>query len=501
MPTKKNTSKISSAKIDKPKKRVAKPQANKESDTEIAVIVKKPITKVEEETLFHKKPSSETKPFQSDEISSKEPEPKAEDQNKQNPIQKFQMRISHSGKKALAIFIALAVCLILLISFITLPTATIYIEPRTTEEIFATSITFADRTINQYDLLTEKPNYIATETLSYTLELTSEYPATGELFEGKPARGEITIYNRGTKPKTFVPSRFKTQDDLLFWIESEVKVPERLDDATPGSITVPAHAADYDTFGRPIGTRGNIQAGQQLTMPAIPYLSPLLYYGVNHKAFTGGTAISSKIVLQEDLDLARKRIEEELTKKTMKLMDEKIIARNKAENRNDTMLMVDGSYDYKVEEVKVDKNLLGQKRATFPATIKLTVTGRVYNRDDLYRILVSGLQSRITPGMHLGKVDFSGMEMNIAERNIKKELIRINTEIRGLTIYDFDPENETGQEMTKRIRQKLAGQQVTWAEKYLQNLTEVENADIVTWPFWRDKLPSVENNIEIKVKN
>ena len=95
-----------------------------------------------------------------------------------------------------------------------------------------------------------------------------------------------------------------------------------------GEITVRTKADDLDLYGEIIGERGNVPAGVRWEFPGLAPEERLLIYGENMAEAKGGTTSYRTVLSQGDLNLAKKRLEQELLATAKQLVDEERTLRN-----------------------------------------------------------------------------------------------------------------------------------------------------------------------------
>lgn len=131
------------------------------------------------------------------------------------------------------------------------------------------------------------------------------------------ARGVITIYNELTSRQELRPStRFVTPDGIIFRSLDWVTVPpsRTLNGITEmGSIEIEVVADPYDETGKIIGTRGNIEAKTDLTIPGLKFNRDKVYAKAKEN-FTGGDEARVHIVTEEEVRRFEGVVAEQLAK-------------------------------------------------------------------------------------------------------------------------------------------------------------------------------------------
>ena len=204
--------------------------------------------------------------------------------------------------KILFSLIAGAVVLLFFIVYIAVPTATIYVTPRADPISKVVNVNFVDRASLSNSIGTHT---VAAEFFDFNFSRDIRIGATGQIFEGSHARGEIVIFNRSPKDKFIVPSRFQSPEGIIFHTKKALTIPKAIADV-PGSIIAEVEACKMDDLkcdciNRPeecdgsfVGERGNLQP-TFFVLPAIPSLSPSLFWGESKQPFVGGVTKITKV--------------------------------------------------------------------------------------------------------------------------------------------------------------------------------------------------------------
>jgi len=51
----------------------------------------------------------------------------------------------------------------------------------------------------------------------------------------------------------------------------------------------------------------------------------------------------------------------------------------------------------------------------------------------------------------------------------------------------------------KNLKERISGNNINEAEKYIQNLSEIDKVEVKVWPVWSPTIPKLTDNIKIKV--
>lgn len=405
------------------------------------------------------------------------------------------------GKKSQGLLFSvftLSILLFFFVVYVALPSAQITIRPQIKELSYATNIALTD---NDSDVRLPQDltkNHIPSNEITLDMEKQFSFPATGERFEGEKARGEITIYNEHHKPKSIIPSRFATKDGLVFWTQSKITIPPRTEDS-PGEITVPVVADDYDVHGKVIGDRGNIEAGKLLVMPAIPYLSPRFYYAKNQKPFSGGDIEVITYITEMDIAAAKQKLKEKVKAAAAQSLREYIVSKNKEEDTNYALLDGDRFIEVDVKSWDIPENLEGKEVGEFALGAKVEVRGRIYDHEALLKILEDGLHKKVHPDMYVREIAKDSLEYNFLERDEKNNFIKIEASLKAITSYNFQKDSYTGKRLHSAVMSEILGKDKRKAKAILHNFPEISESTIDLWPFWNTAVPKSKTNVDIRI--
>lgn len=402
------------------------------------------------------------------------------------------------NRQAITILVTVSVLLLLFISYIALPGATIVITPKSDVLEKTVNVTLADFKKNAGELESHPPNMIASYPLAKTLTKTMLYQSTGMVFKGEHARGKITLVNKGPHDWPLVPrTRVQTSDGLVFRFYQFVAIP-RAKESGPGTLTVDVISDELDIHGNVIGDRGNI-GPTRFFLPGLNQENQKMLYGENKEPFFGGRTVVQKIVTKDDLAAAEEKMKRELRESVLAEMTNEVEKRNRAESARFALLTGRDTTIFSEPKVFLPPNIEGEKMEQFDVRGEISATSTVFNVNELLNILKTELKQLTNPDKRITSIDESSLVYRVIERNASAEKIKITATIRGVEQYDINTENETGSRLAKKIKEHVLGRSIKDAEAYLQNLQEVQKVTIKSWPVWTPTMPNVPENITIEV--
>ncbi len=413
--------------------------------------------------------------------------------------------------KILFSLLAGAAVLLFFIVYIAVPTVTIYVTPRTDPISKVVNVNFTDRVSSGSSRLDGiGAHVVSAEFLDFNTVQNIRIGATGRIFEGTHTRGEIVIFNRSKRDKFIVPSRFQSPEGLIFHTERALTIPRAIA-GEPGSIIARVEACETDDSkcdcinepetceGNFIGERGNL-APTFFIIPAIPSLSPSLFWGESKTSFVGGTTKITKFISEEDLANVEETVIREIQLLAREELNLLLSQKNKLENR--TLTLLDNSRTIEVEVLAIDipPDLLEKQQDDFVIVVSARVRAVAYESDDLRALLFSQLETKVHPDKTLVKIKFDNTAFRIEEADFKNSKVKLAVTIDGIEEYDLSDVTESGNRLIGKIKSRILGRSASESEAYIRNLPEVSNAVISSWPFWAHKIPELSENVKFRVK-
>lgn len=412
---------------------------------------------------------------------------------------------SKPNRKFLILVLTLSIGLFMLISYIALPGATIYVNPKFDNISHTTNITLADKNKNHNLLQKNLPHIIQSEDITTTTKQTKIFYATSKKFEGINAKGKITIVNTSDeewllKEKT----RFSNPTGLIFRIQDGVFVPPATKNEegvlVSGKLIVPVVADPFDIYGNPVGKKGNISASKFI-IPGLSKFNQDLIWGESFENMRGGITKYQTIVLEDDINAAKKQLQDNLILMAKEDLSAYIDEINKLNHSN--LVLLDDRRYLKTEllELRVSDDLQGSYKDKFEVFAKIKAQGVAYDFTQLFLLLKKELITRAHPDMRIREDLISPDKISYEIINEDEELsqIKITASIKGIEEYVIDGNGIAAKRFAKKVKDKILGLTVVEAESIIGNFPEVNELQIKTWPFWISKIPRISENIEIRL--
>lgn len=321
-------------------------------------------------------------------------------------------------------------------------------------------------------------------------------------FNGTDARTQMQIRSKRTEPLNLRKgTRLLNQAGMIFKIQKAVTVPPG------GSVTVPAVADHLDLYGKVIGERGNVPAAVQWTLPGLPEDEQALISAVNTVPATGGITSYRRILQQKDIDLAQRRLEQELLSTAKQLMAEEYEALNAAEGADYQSLEGRALLRRQNREIVrltytgfvLPMEFLGQQVESVPVAGQLIYTIPAFDSRQLLAQFRDELLSRISEGRRLlsDSVTIDPQRVVVIDYAPNLSWIKVTVDLVGTEEFVLDPFSAQGARFGKRVRDAILGLDKADALRILRNFPEVDRVEIRTWPPWARSLPSLPSSISL----
>ncbi len=404
------------------------------------------------------------------------------------------------NKKALFSLVAISALILLVISYIALPGATLVLTPKSNSLKVSTNVVLADYERNRAELDTRPPKTIPSYKITTEIDRIFEYQSTGKDFQGSNASGIIEIRNTSSNDWPLVPrTRFQTSDGLVYRLGSQVTVPPGSTE-NPGILQVQVTADELDAFDQPVGARGNLAEETQFFLPGLSAENQKRLFAVSVGAFEGGVTNVIKLIDEEDIDAARAKMESELRSAAIAELQSALDDKNK-EQKTSLALLADESLIVTSDpDIDIPGGLVGQKLDSFEVKGRIIASGVAYDKQELLSIMKSELIRKKNPEKSLAFIDEESLTFQVAEVDEAAGKVKITPTIQAIEEFEINPNKENGERFMKQVKEAIVGNDVRDAEAFIQNLPEIENVDIHSWPAWAPTLPSVPDNIRVEIK-
>jgi len=414
-------------------------------------------------------------------------------------------RFIRPNRKLLAFIVIVSVALFMLISYIALPGATVYIRPKFDNINHTVNIVLADKRKNQNLLQQNKPHVIASEEIVTITKQTKVFNTTSKQFEGVNARGKARIINTTEEDWELKgQTRLQTSDGLIFRLQEPVTVPaakrNEAGEMVFGEFKVTVEADPFDALGDPIGARGNIPPAKFI-FPGLSKFNQEKILAQSLEPMTGGVTKYRKMVKAEDVEAAKKQIEDNLILMAKEDLRARIEDMNALNQTN--MALLDDSRYLKTElvDIRIPEDLEGSYREKFEVYAEIRAQGVAYDFDQLFALLKKELKTRAHPDMRIrdDSIAPESMSYEVIDEDADLGQVKITVTVKGIEEFVIDSTVEAGKRFSDKVKEKIVGLPIEEAQNLVGNLPEVEAVKIKAWPFWVSSMPRIADNIEIEL--
>lgn len=408
------------------------------------------------------------------------------------------------NRQALISLVVVSMVILLVIVYIALPGATLYITPTASVLEKSVNITLADYSKNKAELDTRPPHMIASFPIEKTITASITHFATGKKFSDRAsnASGKITIFNTTDTAWPLVPeTRFQTDEGIVFRIKSAVTVPAVGADG-PGKVEAYATADQNDANGSIVGERGNIEPSR-FFLPGLKESSRAKVYAENYEPMKGGVTDYISFISAEDIEAARGRMNDTLLKDIPIHLQKEVDAKARLEGSGKSYLLLRGDQALKVGDVKINvpTGLENKEIKEFKVTGEVTANGVYYEREAMLEILRAELSLKKSPQKELIRINEDSSSHRIFEWDTNRGKIKLTANIKGIEQYAIDPDKEGGARLIVKIKDHIAGKDIEAAKVFVQNLPEVNKVEIDSWPAWSPTIPTLTENIKFEIRD
>lgn len=405
------------------------------------------------------------------------------------------------NKRALFALVAVSVIILMTISYIALPGATLVLTPKSNVIEVPKNIILADIDRNRAELDTRPPNMIPSYHITTQIDKVFTFQSTGKNAEGgKNATGKIKIQNTSANEWPLVAkTRFQTADGLVYRIDRAITVPGGSVNS-PGVMEVQVVADPLDAFGQPIGERGNLKGEVKFFLPALSAENQKKIYATNVGDFSGGVTNVVKFISKEDVEAARAKMDSDLRAAAEAELQAVVTKRNENQNTKLSLLKGKNLIEFGTPKIVIPPNIEGQRLESFDVKGSMVVSGIAYDNDELMSILKREIRLKKNPEKTLASIDEESLTYKLVDYDKNSQKVTITATIQGIEEFEVSPKKENGERLIKKIKESIVGKDVREARDFIQNLPEIEKVEIKTWPAWAPTLPSVPDNIQVEIK-
>ncbi len=385
--------------------------------------------------------------------------------------------------------------------FVISPQAEIVIKPRiSTSEVTQNIVVgLPDAQFASSDKNLPKIQGIRVET---EVSDTQTFPSTGRTYELTNARGKVTIFNETEEPKYLLPSRLASEDGVILQMQGDVTVPPRVE-GKPGEATVEVIAFEYDADEKPIGSRGNIDAGTELYFPALRKETRELYYAkANQGPLVGGSTLTNYFVGETDAELAQPILEDSFRIRATENLKEELAKRSDREDKAYILLEQGELLTSELLSYEYDDTQTGQPLQAFEVKGALKMSGLVFDQSAIVKILSEKIKENQDHRKKIIEIDQNTVEYRVLETEdfVEKGWVKLSVTMGGVETLDFEAQNQFARDWQQLLKKEILGKSASEARGMLVNHPEIESVVKMTiTPFWVNNLPHLTDQIKLDV--
>jgi hypothetical protein len=388
--------------------------------------------------------------------------------------------------------VGLSGLLFFFVVFRLLPSADVVVKPRQ-EAVTQTVNVFLVQSGAQ--LPASRVRMLPLRTIEIRDDRSLTFDQISKQFIGKAATVELKISNASAEKFSLKKgTRFQNQAGMVFRTLGPVIIPAK------GSVTMLAKADDVDAFDQIIGQRGNVPAGVEWQVPGLDPASRALVTAVNPKSASGGSTAYRTVLTAQDLEIAKKRLEQELLANAKRLVDERIDLLNAEDPELGTRLLRYGELTkLTYSGFVIPTQFIGQEVTSVPVEGGIVYVATAYDSLSIMEFLRSELLSHVREGKRLLSDQLSEESLVVHVIDYADDLswIKLTVDLSATEEYVLDPLTPDGALFAKRVRDHVAGLTIDEALRIVRNMPEVETARVSMWPPWAGKRPLIPAHISV----
>lgn len=314
--------------------------------------------------------------------------------------------------------------------------------------------------------------------ISFDIDKSQKYPATGKKDVGTKASGTVTISNKSGNQQTLVSGSRLQTGNLIFRLNSNVTVGgatvDGLGNAVPGKVDGVSVTADQPGDSYNVGP-------SSFTFPGLNPPYSTLITASNNQPFSGGTTKEVTFVTQTDINSAKDDIKKQISSEAQKQVLEKT-------DRNERYM--EGAL--KINEVSADSTVAVNGEANeFEIKAKSNVISLVFKDEDLKKLAEATLSDQIGSGKEIMESDALTSAAEFVDGVFDKGKIsgRLSGEAYIATKIDQN-----------KLKINLTGETENQAQSDLKAVDGVTSFEIKHFPSFYKRMPRLKNHIYIKIE-
>ena len=304
---------------------------------------------------------------------------------------------------------------------------------------------------------------------------TESYPATGEEFVERRAKGTMIVYNAySSEPQELVErTRFTTPDGKIYRMDRGVTVPGAIvvgGEITPSSVEVTVTADEP-------GEEYNIDPVPRFRIPGFQGTPKYDgFYGESKEPITGGFVGERKIATESDIASARENIIKTLedSAKTQLFL-----------NLPEGTKVIDETYKFEITDEVVDEG------SSDSDTFSITIYGEAKIIVFLEEELVEVFEDRVE--------DENGVDLIPKEYSVEYGEPRVNDAGNGFSVAISVDSTWVRPFDMEQFKSSAAGKSKEELETLIFTIPGVDGGKVSFWPFWVGRVPDKPERVFVDV--
>ena len=218
---------------------------------------------------------------------------------------------------------------------------------------------------------------------------------------------------------------------------------------------------------------------------------------------SGGVTDYISYITKEDIEAAKLRLNDELIKSSTEELQAVVDQKTEMVESDTSFELLEGDEAIEIANVSYDllAGLEGLEIDEFDISGSLYVSGVYYDRMAMLEILTNELMLKKSPQKELLRINEDSTTYRIFEWDDQYGKIKLTANIKGIEQYDIDEDTENGAKLLEKIKSHIVGKDIDSAKLYIQNLQQINKAEVEIWPMWSPTIPNITDNIEFEIRD
>jgi hypothetical protein len=334
------------------------------------------------------------------------------------------------------------------------------------------------------------------------ISLEESFWATGiDSSKIKKSSGMIRLINKTDEEINLIEkTRLQTKNWVIFEINNWVKIPpSEWNKAWTIDVKITSQIKDVKWIT--IGENANIDAKEILSIPWLQENKDDIY-AVSLEKFTGWeNYVDKKNISNEDIESAKKVLEEKLKIESLKELRKQIKNDNIANNVTYEILGINDIILYKNLEITLPEDVkIWDNKNSFILKWKIEIDAYTYNKNSVITKLKKVInESTIEGSEKILLID--EWSLRVAAEIYRQEKpfeVKATLEVESFIIHNFLNNNDN---YVQKLKSTILWFSKEEATKILLNDPKISNVKIDITPFFIDKISNISDNIIFKVSN